>query len=205
MKNLYSILGVPSSASADEIRRAYLKLAKEHHPDLNGGCEKAEERFKRVQEAYEVLGDARKRANYDGAGSGSAGFGSGGQSSYAGGAGAHRSQHSHSRHQYYEEGDAYSESFRRSQRPWRSSGGFWSGGGPRISGPQMAAGGAAVLALLLVAGGLSAGVDALWERNNAGKLYKPAARATPPPRPAPPPDTPAAPDQVSAPSPAPRS
>lgn len=61
----YRELGVARSASADEIRRAFRKLAKTLHPDQNPGDAKAEERFKRVSSAFDLLGDADKRARYD--------------------------------------------------------------------------------------------------------------------------------------------
>jgi len=61
----YAVLGVPKSASADEIRKAYRKLAKKNHPDLNPGDSSAEERFKEAQAAYDIVGNAEKRARFD--------------------------------------------------------------------------------------------------------------------------------------------
>ncbi len=68
-KDYYSILGVDRKATADEIRKAYRTLAVQYHPDKNPGDKKAEDRFKEINEAYEVLGDPEKRARYDQLGS----------------------------------------------------------------------------------------------------------------------------------------
>ena len=61
----YETLGVAKKASADDIRKAYRKLARKHHPDLNPGDKSSEDRFKNVQEAYDVLSDPKKRTMYD--------------------------------------------------------------------------------------------------------------------------------------------
>ena len=91
-KDYYSVLGVAPGASEKELSRAYKKLAKQHHPDANAGNPEAEERFKEVNAAYDVLGDAEKRKEYDevrrmvASGVGPGGFGAGG-GSYGGGFG----------------------------------------------------------------------------------------------------------------------
>jgi molecular chaperone DnaJ len=63
--DLYAVLGVPRSASSEAIKKAYRKLARQHHPDLNPGNRAAEERFKAISEAHDVLGDPEKRKLYD--------------------------------------------------------------------------------------------------------------------------------------------
>ncbi|MQY14213.1 Chaperone protein DnaJ 1 [Streptomyces sp. RB5] len=83
-KDYYKVLGVPKDATEAEIKKAYRKLAREYHPDANKGDAKAEERFKEISEANDVLGDAKKRKEYDEARSlfGNGGFrpgGAGGQ------------------------------------------------------------------------------------------------------------------------------
>src|SRR5215218_344020 len=64
-KDYYSTLGVAKNATAKEIKQAFRKLARKHHPDVNPGDKTAESRFKEINEAYEVLGDASKRKKYD--------------------------------------------------------------------------------------------------------------------------------------------
>lgn len=64
-RDYYEVLGIAKTASADEIKSAYRKLAKKYHPDLNPGDKEAEEKFKEIGEAYEILSDQQKRARYD--------------------------------------------------------------------------------------------------------------------------------------------
>ena len=77
-KDYYKILGVERKASADEIRTAYRKLAMKYHPDKNPGDKKAEDKFKEINEAYQVLSDDQKRAHYDRLGSAYSNFRTGG-------------------------------------------------------------------------------------------------------------------------------
>jgi len=77
-KDYYKTLGVDRKASADDIRKAYRKLAMQFHPDKNPGDKKAEDKFKEINEAYQVLSDKDKRAHYDQLGSAYSNFRSGG-------------------------------------------------------------------------------------------------------------------------------
>ncbi|HCI80665.1 MAG TPA: molecular chaperone DnaJ [Ktedonobacter sp.] len=101
-KDYYKILGVARGASADDIKKAFRKLARKYHPDVNPGDKKAEAKFKEINEAYEVLSDPEKRGKYDTLGpnwqeqfgpSGFGGFGGGTRRSYStGGRGGQESQ-----------------------------------------------------------------------------------------------------------------
>jgi DnaJ-class molecular chaperone len=64
-KDYYKILGIEKSADKDELKKAYRKLARKHHPDVNPGDKASEEKFKEINEAYEVLSDPEKRKKYD--------------------------------------------------------------------------------------------------------------------------------------------
>jgi molecular chaperone DnaJ len=77
-RDYYEILGVSKSASADEIKKAYRKVAMQFHPDRNPGDKTAEDKFKEAAEAYEVLSDTDKKAKYDRFGHQAFGPGTGG-------------------------------------------------------------------------------------------------------------------------------
>lgn len=77
-RDYYGVLGLPRDATPEQIKRAYRELVKKHHPDVAKDKRAAEERFKEISEAYEVLGDEQKRAAYDSMGRAGVDFGSGG-------------------------------------------------------------------------------------------------------------------------------
>src|SRR3989344_1311975 len=81
MKDYYKILGVQKSATEDEIKKAYRKLAHQYHPDKPGGNET---KFKEISEAYQILSDKNKRTNYDRFGTAEPNMGFGGAGGYGG-------------------------------------------------------------------------------------------------------------------------
>src|SRR6478752_6936055 len=85
-RDLYKVLGVDRKASPEEIKKAYRKLARQYHPDKNPGDASAEQKFKEISAAYDVLGDPDKRKQYDRGGLSSF-FGGGGGAGGAGGGG----------------------------------------------------------------------------------------------------------------------
>lgn len=119
MRNPYEVLGVPSSASAADIQKAYRKLAKKLHPDLNPGDKTAEEKFKEVAGAYDLLGDAEKRKRFDGGEIDATGAERPQQHFYRDFADAddgHPYTNSAGFGDFMDEGDAFAELLRRSQQ-----------------------------------------------------------------------------------------
>ena len=77
-KDLYEVLGVGKKASQEEIKKAHRKLVRQYHPDRNPDDKAAEDKFKEIQAAYDILGDEEKRKQYDSGGGIFGGFGQGG-------------------------------------------------------------------------------------------------------------------------------
>lgn len=123
-KDFYAVLGVERTASQDEIKKAYRKLAMQHHPDKNPGNKKAEEKFKEITEAYETLSDAQKRKQYDQFGSsfqdfGGFGAGAGGFEGFRqyGGAGGYQGGNAENFQDIF--GDMFGDFFSAKARPRR--------------------------------------------------------------------------------------
>src|ERR1700761_865749 len=125
MNDPYQILGLAKTASADEIKKAYRKLAKQHHPDLNPGSAEAASKFKDISSAYDLLSDADKRSRFDRGEIDAAGQERADNSfyrSYAGGPQGAR----HRSHSGFDPSDIFSDMF---ARAGQGGGGFGRGGG----------------------------------------------------------------------------
>ena len=121
MDDLYSELGVDKSASAEEIKKAYRNLAFKYHPDRNEGNKAAEDKFKRINEAYSVLGDEGKRRQYDLYGSSSSqSYSSGSQGS---GPGYGQSYGTYGSYEWASGDSAFWEFFRQAENSRNSSDG----------------------------------------------------------------------------------
>jgi DnaJ-class molecular chaperone len=153
MKDLYSILGVSKNASQEDIKKAYRKLAKQYHPDLNPGNTQAEQTFKEVSQAYDILADPDKRKRYDageidasgqeqaprGAGAGAGGF----YRTYTGGGAGRKYRHFDFGEDFSAE-DIFADLFGGGFKAGGQAGGASAGagarqraGGPRIRGDDV--------------------------------------------------------------------
>ncbi|MGB7970442.1 MAG: J domain-containing protein [Candidatus Deferrimicrobiaceae bacterium] len=106
-KNYYEMLGVSENASFDEIRKTFRRLAKKHHPDVNPGDKASENRFKEINEAHEILGDEKKRKEYDALRKGA--FTGGGP--FRGTGGSHFDRGSYSSGESFDLGDVFGDLF----------------------------------------------------------------------------------------------
>ena len=86
-RDYYEVLGVSRNASAEELKKAYRKVAMKYHPDRNQGDKQAENKFKEASEAFEILGDQEKRSRYDQFGHAAEGMGSSGMGGFGGAGG----------------------------------------------------------------------------------------------------------------------
>ncbi len=119
-KDYYATLGVPKTASEKEVKQAYRKLARKHHPDVNPGDKSAEAKFKEINEAYEVIGDNDKRKKYDELGANwkmyeqaeRAGGGAGAGSPFGGGQGGYRTMTPDEMQDLFGDEDPFSDFFR---------------------------------------------------------------------------------------------
>jgi molecular chaperone DnaJ len=130
-KDFYQLLGVSRTATPEEIKKAYRKLAMQHHPDKNPGNKKAEEKFKEISEAYEVLSDEQKRQNYDNFGhAGAQGNPFGGAGGFGGGFSSGRAGSSADFNDIF--GDVFGDIFNQGRRSGPGPNPF---GGGRTRGP----------------------------------------------------------------------
>jgi molecular chaperone DnaJ len=131
-KDFYQLLGVSRTATPEEIKKAYRKLAMQYHPDKNPGNKKAEEKFKEISEAYEVLSDEQKRQNYDNFGhAGAQGNPFGGAGGFGGGFSSGRAGANADFNDIF--GDVFGDIFNQGRRS--SAGGGFGGTGGRTRGP----------------------------------------------------------------------
>jgi DnaJ-class molecular chaperone len=134
-KDYYATLGVSKTASEKDIKQAYRKLARKHHPDVNPGNKSAESKFKEINEAYEVVGDPEKRKKYDELGANwkmyeqaqrAGGPGPGAGSPFGAGQGGYRTMTPEEMQELFGDEDPFSDFFRT----------FFSGGGPSAAGQR---------------------------------------------------------------------
>ena len=145
-KDYYQVLGVPKNASQADIKKAYRKLAQQHHPDANPGNAEAEARFKEVSSAYDVVGDAEKRKQYDqvrqmvGSGGGFPGAGGGGfpGGGFPGGSGRRpRARREHRGPERPRRSVRRPLRRRHGRLPWPAPAAARAGGRPRDRGPRV--------------------------------------------------------------------